>query len=54
MDKTFVVKCTKVDHGTSPYNLFDGRVDIAVDGNTKGGSITVQLTPCLTGLESAV
>jgi hypothetical protein len=23
-------------------------------GNTKGGSITVQLTSCLTGLESAV
>ncbi len=23
-------------------------------GNTKGGSITVPLTPCLTGLESAV
>jgi hypothetical protein len=23
-------------------------------GNTKGGSITVLLTPCLTGLESAV
>jgi hypothetical protein len=23
-------------------------------GNTKGGNITVQLTSCLTGLESAV
>ena len=28
--------------------------DIAGTGNTKGGSITVLLTSCLTGLESAV
>ncbi len=27
---------------------------IAKPGNTKGGSITVLLTSCLTGLESAV
>ncbi len=27
---------------------------IALPGNTKGGSITVPLTSCLTGLESAV
>jgi len=27
---------------------------IALAGNTKGGSITVPLTSCLTGLESAV
>jgi len=27
---------------------------ISVAGNTKGGSITVPLTSCLTGLESAV
>ncbi len=27
---------------------------IQASGNTKGGSITVQLTSCLTGLESAI
>jgi hypothetical protein len=31
------------------YKLFWART-----GNTKGGSITVPLTSCLTGLESAV
>jgi hypothetical protein len=29
-------------------------ITIHTSGNTKGGSITVPLTPCLTGLESAV
>ncbi len=27
---------------------------LALPGNTKGGSIPIQLTSCLTGLESAV
>jgi hypothetical protein len=36
------------------YNLNPGRLQrVQEAGNTKGGSITVQLTSCLTGLEFA-
>ena len=31
-----------------------GQIELVKPGNTKGGSITVPLTSCLTGLESAV
>ncbi len=36
-------------------NVGEGNLESKVSsGNTKGGSITVPLTSCLTGLESAV
>jgi hypothetical protein len=35
-------------------NVFSIVRTVAVSRDTKGGSITVQLTSCLTGLESAV
>jgi len=34
--------------------IYDHHMFIVQAGNTKGGSITVPLTSCLTGLESAV
>jgi hypothetical protein len=34
--------------------IFVTRFELLLPGNTKGGSITVLLTSCLTGLESAV
>ncbi len=41
--------------GTCLFGLVDTDKDKSVyPGNTKGGSITVQLISCLTGLESAV
>jgi hypothetical protein len=44
---------TPLDEGsTKRNNLEVGLLNKA--GNTKGGSITVLLTSCLTGLESAV
>jgi hypothetical protein len=42
-----VIGCTQVTTQTSTLVI-----DIA--GNTKGGSITLPVTSCLTGLESAV
>ncbi len=50
--------CMK-DHGELKKALghvkhFQTNQIIFVAGNTKGGSITVPLTSCLTGLESAV
>ncbi len=42
-----------VFHGISETRL-DFKTSFGFAGNTKGGSITVQLTSCLTGLESAV
>jgi hypothetical protein len=34
--------------------IYNNNMYIVLAGNTKGGSITVPLTSCLTGLESAV
>jgi len=39
-------------HSTAPVQLPNSA--ILEPGNTKGGSITVPVTSCLTGLESAV
>ncbi len=36
------------------FTFFPGRRMNPAPGNTKGGSITILLTSCLTGLESAV
>ncbi len=36
------------------FTFFPGRRMKPAPGNTKGGSITVPLTSCLTGLESAL
>ncbi len=41
--------------GTDIFREVTGGVPLRVEpGNTKGGSISVPLTSCLTGLESAV
>jgi hypothetical protein len=39
---------------TTVHNMTSGSSTMAEPGNTKGGSISVPLTSCLTGLESAV
>jgi hypothetical protein len=48
-----------LDYEYDPYNCPDWFREAIIQvklgaGNTKGGSITVPLTSCLTGLESAV
>jgi len=44
----------KNDYREKKHILNRGFLKILKPGNTKGGSITVPLTSCLTGLESAV
>ncbi len=48
VDATFVRQASVWRHDIQP------KVYWVQPGNTKGGSITVQLTSCLTGLESAL
>jgi hypothetical protein len=46
-----VIMCYKA---ILPLQLLWNGSELPQSGNTKGGSITVPLTSCLTGLESAV
>jgi hypothetical protein len=51
--KNEYVKCCLQHAACSVGDMQQGALT-ACTGNTKGGSITVQLTSCLTGLELAV
>ncbi len=50
--KTFIKFGNHLDH-SAPKKLKENGLYVTA-GNTKGGSITVPLASCLTGLESAV
>ncbi len=47
-------KANMVEEHTATSRLHEAELQIIMAGNTKRGSITVPLTSCLTGLESAV
>jgi hypothetical protein len=47
-------KIGKGEFGDVMLGIYQVRSQLLLGGNTKGGSITVPLTSCLTGLELAV
>ncbi len=49
----FTMLCNNAEYMRMDLDLNQGQL-YDVPGNTKGGSITVPLTSCLSGLESAV